>query len=476
MVNHVYHLNFSFRYRRLRMKKNLLGTAATLLAIGLSGATIESALAGGSKDEPGGTGPALKITGNATATYHWFDNSPSARGEKSLGTYFAIEDSRLDFRATGRMDTGWTDQTFWDWLIGFTGDTAESRNVEENRIRLKGRWGTIMFGNTQGVENFMARGAFSIPGGTGGALDGNYKTTTTRPTGSYLSTDMVGATKYATKFTFVTPRYWGWQAGFSFTPNSEQKGEGSNGPPHNRTSTKTPPEAFDLNNVAVGLNYVNKLTEDWAVAGSFTAVFGKTKSPTGNNNLNQTDLFTAYMTAPRHRTKSYAVGATTSFHNFDLGVEWIDNGNSQQIKNAPAVLNQAARNPNLVANPNAVAYNGPLGTFNAGKSFSVAGAYTFGLNKVSLGYYYSSRRFNGSDTTANVYSIDYDRAIAPGFSVFAEGVYFGLKAKSAGVQFQNSLVQNFGSAPRASAPAAGPSSAVKGNNGKTLLLGANTKF
>jgi hypothetical protein len=486
------------------MKNNLLGTAAILLALGVSVPLVGSASAECAKTDPGGVAPALKITGNATATYHWFENGDRARvtpgaREFGLGTLFAIEDSRLDFRATGRMETGWTDQTFYDWLIGFTGDTGETKEVEENRIRLKGRWGTIMFGNTQGVENFMARGAFSIPGGTGG-FDGNFKTTTPRPTGLLLTTDMVGATKYASKFTFVTPRFYGFQAGFSYTPNSEHKGEGTNGPPRNRTSSKSPQEAFNLNLVAFGLNYVNKITDDFAVALSATAVTGKTKPPTGNNQLDNTNLYTAFQTAPRHRTNSYALGAVASYKCFDLGVEWINNGRSQQIRNAPNALAAGAargtpngRAPVLVNNnPNArvtangvnqnavtsTQYNGPLGAFNAGTAFSVAGAYSFGANKVSVGYYRSKRLFNGANTIANVYSLDYDRAIAPGFSVFAEGVIYDLKSRATSVAFQNNLAANFATCPGGAActPGNGPSSSLQGNNGKTLLLGALTKF
>lgn len=436
------------------MKTNLIGTAALALALSVVGPNVGQANAG---EKPGGIAPKLVITGNATATYHWYKNSGVARttpiwDEFGYGTLFAIEDSNLYFNATGRMDNGWTDQTFYDWLLNFTGNTAETKNVQENRIRLKGRFGTFMFGNTQGVENIMARGAYSVPGGTGG-FDGNFKTTTIRPVGLLLTTDMVGATKYATKATYVTPRFAGFQAGISYTPNSEHKGDGTPGQPHYKTSSKDPQEPFAVGNVALALNYVKDFNQDLSVALALTSQFGRARPPkhvTPSDNTNR--RWTMYQTAPRHNVKSYAVGGVLEYKDFEFGVEWINNGKSLQIKNAPQTV-QAA------------------GGFNAGQAFSVAGAYTFGFNKVSLGYYHSKRKFNGKNTTGKVYSLDYDRAIAPGFSVFAEGVIYDLKAAQSSATFWNETIADGGNGPSAKLP-----TGVQKNDGRTLLLGAVTKF
>lgn len=264
------------------MKNNLLLTAAIALVMSVSAnADADTGKVKATEKEPGGTSPTLKITGNALGTMHWFRNGKEARtgdinGEKGHGTLFALEDSRLNFQATGRMDSGWTDLSFYDWFIGITGDTNEEKVIEENRISVRTRLGMLRIGNAQGVESIMAKGAFSIPGGTGG-FDGNFKTTTTRTAGLLLTTDMVGATKYGTKLTYITPRFHGFQGGISFTPNNEHKGEGTNGEPHNRTSNKNPKEPFDLSNIALGLNYVGKVTNDLSLGASITTVYGKTR-------------------------------------------------------------------------------------------------------------------------------------------------------------------------------------------------------
>lgn len=442
------------------MKNNTFKAAALLVALGFFGMTASSVQAEVKKEELKGDKPTLKISGGASGVYHAYNNKKGdARGEKGYGTAFVMDDSSLSFQASGRMPEGWTGQTFFDWMMTITGNTAETQNVETNRIRLKGRWGTVLLGNYQGVENFMARGAFGVAGGSGG-FDGHFKMTTSRPSGLLLTTDLVGATKYSTKISYVTPRFNGFQGGFTFTPNSEHKGAGTLGTPHNRTSTKKPQDAFDLSSWAFGLNYINKLNDDLAVALSATSIIGTTKSPAGNG-LRSDNLFTAYQTAPRHNTMSYALGAVVNYQAFDLGIEWINNGKSQQVKNAANVLAAGAAN--------GTPYAGVIGEFNAGQVFSVAGAYNFGHNKVSYSFFKSTRKFNGLNTTGNVHALAYDRAIAPGFSVFAEGVLFDLKANARSAAFQDNLRANSGAD-------SGVSSGLQANDGRTLMLGAITKF
>src|SRR5260221_10087185 len=111
------------------MKKYLLGSAFVALGLGFitSSATANgapAANAGPVSDVFRVTKPELKITGEAMGVWHWFENS-HPRGEKGLGTQFAIEDSQLTFQAIGRMDV-W-DHMFYDWLVAITGDTNETK-------------------------------------------------------------------------------------------------------------------------------------------------------------------------------------------------------------------------------------------------------------------------------------------------------------------------------------------------------------
>lgn len=433
------------------MKKFLLASTALSLVLGLSAVDAQARDA---------KKPTLTISGEATGSYHIFDNG-NTKGEKGHGGHFAIEDSALYFLVSGRMD--WFGQMFYDWQLSLNGDTGEDKAVEENRLRVRGEWGTVMFGNHQGVENFMSRGAFGVMGGTGG-FDGNFKTVVNRPTGILLTTDMVGATKYATKATYVTPRaLYGFQAGVSYTVNSEHKGEGSDNGPHNRTSLKTPGEAFDMNSWAGGINWLHSFENGLNLAVSATGIVASSRRPdtTRLPHVHNNNMFTATQRARVHNTASWAVGGVAEFRGFELGAEYIDNGKSRQYKTTGDFRDAG--------------YQGVLGGFDAGEAWSVAAAYTYGPDRLAVGYYNSERKFNGKDSNVDVWSVTYDRQVAPGFSLFAEGNWFGMDTSTHAKEFQTAVKSAAESHSARDVPKL-PSSATDDNNGHALILGAKFRF
>lgn len=446
-------------WRRM-MKKFLLGSAAlgVVMGFGLLADAAEAKKA---------TRPALKIGGRVTASAHIFSNKDDSnfagKDEKGYGTHFAMEDSRLNFDVIGRFD--WLGQMFYDWRLGITGDTGtkdRSHNpIEENRLRLRGEWGTVMFGDAQGVENFMARGAFGVMGGTGG-FDGNFQTVINRPAGVLLTTDLVGTTKYATKVTYITPRLWGVQLGASYAPNSEHKGEGKNsGPAHNRTSIKQPGEAFGLSNWSGAVNFMHTFANGFNVALSATGLVSNTKSPNSSLFKSQ-NLASANQTAIREKAMSYAIGGVAEFRGFEFGAEWIDNGDSRQFKN----LDQLRTLNNLPADLS-------IGNFDAGEAYSFAAGYTYGPDKIAFGYYHSERRYNGAKAEADIYSVTYDRKLAPGLSVFVEYNKLGLSTGKAAIDYDTAVADT---APAVS-DISGSFSKGRGNNDThAVALGAKFKF
>ncbi|MBL0941622.1 MAG: hypothetical protein IBJ00_02675, partial [Alphaproteobacteria bacterium] len=150
------------------MNKFLINASAT--AIALSSFTLltnptNAASVSGKK-------PELKISGESKFNAQFFENNNKAlnnntikdRGEKSNRTHFSVEDSRINFQILGKADC--LGQIRYDWLVGLTGDN-DKETIIENRLRIKGQWGTFLIGDAYGVENFMARGAFAVMGGTG---------------------------------------------------------------------------------------------------------------------------------------------------------------------------------------------------------------------------------------------------------------------------------------------------------------------
>jgi outer membrane protein OmpU len=430
------------------MNKFLINTSAAAIALSfftLLATPINAASAPGTK-------PVLKITGESKFSGHFFQNNNrnpkmgiKDRGEKSNKTHFGVEDTRINLQMVGRAD--WFGQIKYDWLVGLTGDN-DKETIVENRLRVKGHWGTFLIGDHYGVENFMARGAFAVMGGTGG-FDGNWHDVVNTPTGVLFTTDLVGTTKYATKATYLTPRVGGLQAGFSYAPNSEHR---ANGKPHNQTSIKKPPEAFDVNSWAGGINFEHEFANTMQIALSATGILASTKSPQSRRNKIADTIYNSYETTNRKDTASYALGGIAEYRGFELGAEWIDNGRSRQPSSS------------IVA-PGGT----PISGFNAGRAYSFATGYTYGLHKVALGYYHSERKFSGPKSKANVYSVTYDRQLAPGLSLYGEANQFDLKTSKAAVNTQQAI---YDGAPSGSKPAA----PTTNNKGHAVVIGGKFRF
>lgn len=433
---------------RPKMNKLLLNSSAAAIALcfsALHATPTNAATAPGEK-------PVLKISGESKFNAQFFQNNNKDlknntlkdRNEKSNRTHFSVEDTRINFQIVGKADC--FSKIRYDWLVGLTGDN-DKETIVENRLRVKGQWGTFLIGDHYGVENFMARGAFAVMGATGG-FDGAWHDVVNVPTGVLFTTDLVGTTKYATKATYLTPRFYGLQAGFSYTPNSEHR---ANGKPHNQTSIKKPPEAFNVNSWAGGVNFQHEFANSLQVSLSATGILAKTKPPQKNpKSLNDAHRF--YEAGPRKDTAAYALGGTVEYRGFEVGGEWVDNGRSRQ----------PAQNSGI-ATPQGTLISG----FNAGRAYSFATGYTHDLDKVALGYYHSERKFSGPKSKANVYSLTYDHQLAPGLSLIAEANQFDLKTSQAALNAQKAIYDGADNKPAAP---------TTNNKGHAILFGGKFKF
>lgn len=398
------------------MKKFLLTSTAVAITLGLTAFAAPEAQA-----KSDGKRPVLRISGSAIPTAYFFENS-KPKGEKGGGAHFSVNDGSIKFNVLGRADS--FGQFYYDWLVGLSPSTNGS-GVYENRIRLRGEWGSFLFGNTNGVESTMARGAFEIMGGAGGFDNSNLSSVLNKATGAVLGTDMVGATGKATKATYITPRVWGVQAGVSYAPNSNHKSDNKvkNKTDVNYDNINATDEAspFATNVWSGGLNFEHAFESGFKMALSATGIVGRAHAAAGNGKFNRAiaEHNTAYgvhLLAQRNDIRSFALGGTMEYRGFEAGVEYVNNGKSLQFKDLADLSGLALLNANADT-----AFVGPSGGFSAGDMTSFSIAYTFGPDRVSGGYYRSDRKFNGSKTRTNIWSIAYDRNFAPGL-----GVFFGL--------------------------------------------------
>ena len=390
------------------MNKLLLRTTALVMSLPLL--TIPANAAKPVKELT----PAVKFSGETSFNMHGFkqDKTRENRG-KGYGQHMELADSRFNVEIFQKLQNyGGLECS---GLIGLSGNPSNG-NVQENRIKLKGEWGTLIFGNTRGPDDFAAVGAFAVMGATGG-FAGNFTNTLNQTTGTVVTTDLAGRPKDATKAIYVTPRIGGLQGVVALTTDTLQKGD-------RKLETRNPSDAkslpFDRNQIGVGVNFKETFNNGLDFKVSATGLSGNTRNPVSASSVAMS----------HHKTKSYALGLQLGYRDFDFGAEYINNGKSQVSKYRYA-LNTATGN---VSTPI------PVTGANAGQAVSLALGYKINKDdRVSVGWYGSERKIQSGykKSKANVYSVTWDRKLGPGLGVYLEGNVADMKNDDRTVSDQN---------------------------------------
>ena len=179
----------------------------------------------------------------------------------------------------------------------------------------------------------------------------------------------------ATKATYFTPRFGGFQLGASLTPDS-----GVNSGTGGLLDTDND---GDFENVyAIGANWEGKYDEVSIVL-SATGEFGDAETATGADTLGEVE--------------TYSVGGKVDFAGFALGAGYVDFGDVSQTAAAQAA------------------------GADAGSYWTVGASYSTGPWGVSVAWFDSSRSNAGAiaDTEVNMLSLDAAYDVAPGWQVAA---------------------------------------------------------
>ena len=357
--------------------------------------------------------PAVKFSGETSFNMHGFKQSKrEGNGGKGNGHHMEVADSRFNVEISQKLENyGGLECS---GLIGLSGN-PDNGNVQENRLKLKGNWGTLILGNTRGPDDFMAVGAFAVMGATGG-FAGNFTNVFNQTTGAVVTTDLAGRPKDATKAIYITPRIGGFQAGLGFTSSTVHKGD------HkletiNPSAAKSSP--FDKNQLNLGVNFKEVFANGLKLKASATGLFGKTQNPIRP---------TIAVPMSYHDTKSYALGLQLGYQGWDFGAEYINNGKSQVAK--------YSYTKNALGAVSAANLTGA----DAGKAFSLALGYELTKkDAVALGYYSSKRKVRSdySKAKANLYSATWDHKLGPGLGLYAEGNIVHMKTDDQAVSDQN---------------------------------------
>ncbi len=305
------------------MKKGLLATTA------LAGLVVIA--------NPGAAGaaeaPEWNLGGNMNFQFYWVDqdltetndtrigtapfNSPTGTQPQDHGWYFGVDEAELKLNVSGIADNGLN----YGFKIEINVNTSDDSMADEARIELSGNWGVVQMGDEDGAEDIMNFGGENLMGATGGfdgdqddylyrfgggSIQGNdnfsrvlarwRQTATTSSAPGYPT--IAGDTGDATKVSYFSPRFSGFQVGASLTP-----GPGLGGDDFKEDTGRTE------DHYGLGANYDNTF---------------------GNLRLRASAV---YSTASSTRTNrediaAWSVGGIVGWGAFSLGGNYTDNGES----------------------------------------------------------------------------------------------------------------------------------------------------
>lgn len=345
--------------------------------------------------------PTLKISGSSSFNSWFFhndkkklqrskDDSPCNLQRYGRGQLFTVDDPRLKFTVEGKLDTGMN----YGLVFAFDGSVNATKAVRENYLFFGGTWGKLIAGDTYGVLSTMTFGGYDQWGGTGFIEGADFDRVVNYTTGVFHSVNLVGDSNRDTKFTYMTPRWEGFQAGITYVPRTEHRGEEEI---NSITSTVSPKKPFDTDNVSNAINFIHKFANGFEMALSASSVFaGRTHAE-----------FTG--AAHRRKTFSYAFGGTFSYEDIGFSVEYGNNNRSREFKNHRT---------------------------NAGQFVDLGLSYKWGATKFSTGYYYSWRKAlstvnTNRKATLSAVTAAVDQKLAPGLGVYIEYAYFNMKNAAA---------------------------------------------
>ncbi len=384
------------------MIRTLLGSTALLSAV----IFYSPAYAAKTSPTPMLATPQIKFSGQTSFNSYFFKNhkifqpgnaanTDCSRKKFGRGQLFAVDNSRLKIAVDGKTDPGMD----YGLVFVFDGNVDASNIAREAYLFFGGTWGKVYAGDTYGVQNTMAFGGYDQWGGTG-FIDASPDRVVNFTTGAPKSVDLLGDAARDTKLTYLSPRWNGLQAGISYTPRTEHRGEQQI---EARRSVSSPRKPFSTDNIASGVNFIHKFASGFEMGLSATSIFAQAHSE--------------YRSAPnRKNVASYAFGGTFEYVGVGFSAEYGNNGRSYQFKQG--------------------------GRKSTGGQFVDFGlSYKWGPStKISAGYYYGWRNALGGGISSNFtkrkaktkgLSAALDQKLAPGLGVYFEYAHYQLKNSAA---------------------------------------------
>lgn len=260
------------------MKKILLGTtglvAAALLASAASAETPKVTLGGFSDFQAGYTDDDMDTGVRSTGFRN--DNEITVKVDGKTGSGLGYG-AQIDIEADATADA----------------DT-QGTNASRTFTYLESKWGRAEMGGNKSVAATMRVDASSIAVATGGIngawtyfvngaspLGANFLTTSKLVAEHGSFTKVGDETTYnATKISYYTPKFMGFQAGISYTPQIDDRGQ-----------TMTRSDTLSVSDVIdIGLGYSNTFGGGWSLAAAATYENGQGEGGAGPSGLGTDDI------------------------------------------------------------------------------------------------------------------------------------------------------------------------------------------
>jgi predicted porin len=293
--------------------------------------------------------------------------------------YGFITDNEIIVRASDKLDNGLA----WSLKVELEANTddgstnpTDSSTADEVTLTLQGTWGQVFFGNDDGPGDTMrVNGSRAVANAGAGGTGGDWRrwvnwTTASNRFYSSPSEDFGRDTSDATKVTYITPRFAGFQAGVAFVPSRASEGR-----------FRDPDIGSDEQSFwELGLNYTQKFDE-------FTVSAAATAGLADNENEALND------------TRAWSVGAMVGYRGFRVAAGYGTDGDARRPK--------TATNTDLIG-------------WDVGVGYTI-GAWDFGL--AYMRGEVGNENGNG-DNTLDVATLGATYTVGDGLSVYAEGVWF----------------------------------------------------
>ncbi|MFZ4541648.1 MAG: porin [Rickettsiales bacterium] len=285
------------------MKKILLGTTG-LVAVALL-ATAASAET-----------PKVTLGGFSDFQSSWTSDDKDA-GERTNGFR---NDNEITVKVDGKTNGGLGYGAEIDLEADSTNDADnQGTNASRTFTYLEGNWGRVELGGNKSVASTMRVDASSIAAATGGIngawtysvfntpANGTRFISTSKLPGEHGNTTLFGdeSTYNATKVSYYTPKFSGFQAGVSYTPQIDDRGQ-----------TMTRSDTLSTDNIDLGLGYEGTFGGvKLAAAGTYE--FGNGNGAAGPSGFGSDD------------TNAWNLGAVVGVWGFDFAGSygnWADSG------------------------------------------------------------------------------------------------------------------------------------------------------